>query len=59
MHFCFVSCYSTSTLFKFVFRKTLVGLNSCDMMKFVPNSSLTYNTRSVGRLAVVLKEFSI
>jgi hypothetical protein len=55
--FFFVSCYSTSVLLKIVFRKTVVDLNSCDMMNSVPDSSLTYNTRSVGRPAVVLKGF--
>jgi hypothetical protein len=55
--FSFVSFYSNSILLKIVFSKALVDLNSCDMTNFFPDSSLTYNTRSVGRPAVVLKGF--
>jgi hypothetical protein len=51
------SCYSTSALLKIVFSKMVVDLNSCYTTKSVPDSSLTYNTRSAGRPMVVLKGF--
>jgi hypothetical protein len=44
-------------LLKIVFSKTVVEINPCDMINFFPDASLTYNTRSVGRPAVVLKGF--
>jgi hypothetical protein len=46
MHFCFVFCYCTSALLNIVFSKTMVGLNSCDMMNSIPESSLRHNTIS-------------
>jgi hypothetical protein len=42
-----------STLLKVVFSKTMVDLKSCDIANSVPNSSLTYNTRSVEEPTVV------
>ena len=57
MIFCFVSCYSASALLNIVFSKKMVELNSCDMTKFVHDSSLIYNKRSVGIPTVVLNGF--
>jgi hypothetical protein len=42
-------------LLKVVFSKTMVDLKSCDIVNSVPNSSLTYNTRSTEEPAVVSK----
>jgi hypothetical protein len=42
--FCF--CLFLFAILKIVFSKKMVDLNSCDIMNYVPNSSLTYNTRS-------------
>jgi hypothetical protein len=42
-------------LLKVVFSKTMVDLKSCDIVNSVPNSSLTYNTRSIKELAVALR----
>jgi hypothetical protein len=53
----FFSCYITYVLLNIVFSKAVVDLNSSDMTNFVPNSLLTYNTRSVGRPVVVLNDF--
>jgi hypothetical protein len=44
-----------SALLKGVFRKTMVDLKSCDIENSVPNSSLTYNTRSIKELVVALR----
>jgi hypothetical protein len=53
--FCFLFFYCTFALLKIVFSKTMVDLNSCNIMNYVPNSSLTYNTRSIKEPAVVLR----
>jgi hypothetical protein len=39
--FVFVSFYNASALLKIVFSKTVVDLNSCDMMNYAANSLLT------------------
>jgi hypothetical protein len=54
MHFLFyLFSICTFALLKIAFRKIMVDLKSCDMKNFVPNSSLTYNTRNVGEPVVV------
>jgi hypothetical protein len=53
--FLFSFAFWFSTLLKGVFRKKMVDLNSCDIANFLPNSSLTYNTRSIKDLVVALR----
>jgi hypothetical protein len=52
---CFLFSIWNFVLLKIVFRKKMVDLKSCDIANSLPNSSLTYNTRGVGELAIASK----